>query len=126
MKQVNDVLDMFFAKVSGKLSGVPVFRHSYPDGYTADDFVVINVLSVPADSIQVVDVNVNCYEKSYPGSIPNLLAMGSTAADVIDELHGFHTFTTDRVHIGFQFMNIIREEGWHYANLRFQLIFLNN
>ena len=125
MKQVDDVLRMFYDKVKG-IPITTVFMYNYPDGYRGDDFVVINALSVPADSIQTVDVNVNCYEKSYANSIPNLKAMTDTSEDVITALHGFHTVGTDKVYIGFQFMNIIREEGWHYANLRFQLIFLNN
>ncbi len=123
MKQVKDVLDMFYNKVS------PVgttFLHSYPDGYSADSFIVINTLSVPADSIQTVDVNVNCYHQNYQGSIPDIVALADTADDVITAVHGYHTFDSDKVYIGFEFMNIIREEGMHYANLRFQLIFLNN
>ncbi len=125
MKQANDVLDMFFAKVNA-IPSTTVFRHSYPDGYTADSFIVINTLSVPADSIQIVDVNVNCYQKNFQNGIPDLVAMGTTADSVITAVHDYHTFNSDKVYIGFQFMNIIREEGMHYANLRFQLIFLNN
>lgn len=125
MKQINDVLDMVFALIH---TGRTVFLHSYPDGLQADEFIVVNALSVPADSIQTVDVNVNCYQKSFQRNIPDLKSMGATADAIIALVHGYHTFNTDHVHIAFQFMNVLRDDtmGMHYANLRFQLIFLNN
>lgn len=131
MKTVSDVLDIVHPKLAGT-----VFKHSYPDGHTQDEFTVINTVGVPADSIQTVQVNVNTYVKDHGRGIPNLKRMNQMAQAAITALKGFHDHTTgevgqqvtDRVYIAFSNMAVLREEdmGMHFMNLRFKLTFLNN
>lgn len=131
MKTVSDVLDIVFPKLSGT-----VFKHSYPDNHSQDEFTVINTVDVPADSIQTVQLNVNCYVKDHGRGIPNLVRLNQVAQAAIGSMQGFHdhttgtgtTATTDRVYIGFANMAVLREEdmGMHFTNLRFELTFLNN
>lgn len=123
MKTPKDVLDIFFSKID---STHTVFRNSYPDGFSADKFIVINTLGTPKDSIQTVEVNVNCYAKDFTGGIMDEVGITTMAAGVITNLHGYHWHEGSKVHIEFQSMAPVREEGRHYMNARFQLIFLNN
>ncbi len=125
MKTPRDVLDIFFTELN---STHTVFRGGYPDGFTADKFIVINTLGVPKDSIQEVEVNVNCYAKDFTGGIMDEVGITDMAADAIDDLHGYHWKEGSRVFIEFQSMAPLREEsmGMHYMNARFKLTYLNN
>lgn len=151
MKTKTDVVNVFFKLLTGTGTG---FRHSYPDGYSADSFTVINTLPVPHDSIQEVQVNVNCYKKDMFPGVPDELAINSMAVEAISRLHGFKWHkeneqvvdylgavivdynddpvmvqtVCDKVHIQFETMDLLREQeiGMHFMNLRFTLIYLNN
>ena len=127
MKTVQDVYNIFFELLKGS---TPVFRQSYPDTQPPDEFYVINTLGVPADPIQTIEVNVNCYAKdaNINSGIPDLVKLDTMTKNVIDKLHGFQVYTCNEVHIAFQRMIILREPNlnMHYNNLRFQLIYLNN
>lgn len=104
-----------------------VYKFSTPDNHRADKFTVINTLGVPADPIQTVIINVNCYTNDlnkFKG-IPDLSTLDTMALSTINILHDYNN---DEFDIEFELMNIIREENinMHFINLRFRLIFLNN
>ena len=125
MKTPKDVLDIFFQLLD---SDYTVFRNSYPDGYSADKFIVINTLGTPRDSVQTVEVNVNCYAKDFQGGVMDEAGITDMAADATDDLHGFHWLEGSKVFIEFQSMVPLREPDMqmHFMNARFQLTFLNN
>ncbi len=132
MKTINDVLDSVWGLLNKPDPGtgktfVRFYRWSYPDDCADAYFGVINALSVGADPIQSVDVNVNVYAKDINVSrgIPDLNALNAMAATVISDMHHKNNDVYD---ISYQFMNVIREEvlNAHMFNLRFRLIFINN
>ncbi len=123
MITINQVMDIIFPKLSGVK-----FRQSYPDTHSGDEFTVINTLGVPRDSIQTIDVNVNCYKKDFPSGIPNLVRLDAMTHAAITALSGDWWHIRNKVHIEFMTSNIFREKelGMHYINLRFKVTYLNN
>jgi hypothetical protein len=124
MKTAGYVVD----QVYGLLTSVrPLFKHKHPDGVTLTKFAVVNTLGVPADPVQDVEINVNCYAKDIDTtrSIPDIDTIEDMTEDVIDDLHDVNKGEFD---IEFVRGVIIREEkiNMHFANLRFRLTFLNN
>ncbi len=105
----------------------PLYKHSFPDNTDQDSFTVINSLGVPADPIQTVEVNVNCYAKDADKTrgIPDLTTLNTMVASALSDLQGYHY---NGIYIGLTMSNIFREEGinMHYMNLRFQVKYLSN
>ena len=122
MKTVVEVQDIFYSQLPTLR---PLFKGQYPDDYDAESFAVINTLGVPWDPIQTVEVNVNCYAKDIQKGLPNYTKLIEMFNYAINQLHNYNN---DAVDIEYRNGDIIREEQrqWHYYNLRFRLIFINN
>lgn len=129
MKTPQNVIDAFYAlvPVTPATGFVRWYKYSYPDDIADACFGIINTLGVPADSIQEVEVNVNCYAKdlSIQKGIPDLSKLNEMAGKVITELHDYNNDVFD---IEYQTGAILREKdlNCHFFNLRFKLIFINN
>jgi len=125
MKTQKYVLDAIHTLIPAGVGDV--YKYTTPDDYASDKFTVINTLGVPADPIQTVIVNVNCYaiDLNPIKGIPDLPTLDTMALAVINALHNFNNDVFD---IEFEMMNILREEilKAHFINLRFRLIFINN
>ena len=125
MKTQKTVLDAIHTLIPATVGDV--FKYTTPDDYKSDKFTVVNTLGVPADPVQTVIVNVNCYAKDLnPGrGIPDLQTIDTMALAVIGQLHDYNNDVFD---IEFEMMNVIREQAlqMHFVNLRFRLIFINN
>lgn len=125
MKTQKYVLDAIYPLIPATVGDV--HKYKTPDDYTSNKFTVLNTLTVPADPIQTIQVNINCYAKdlNINRGIADMSTLDTMILAVVNALHNYNNDSFD---IEFQFMNIIREETlkMHYANLRFRLIFLNN
>ena len=125
MKTQKHVMDAIYALLPASIGDV--YKFSTPDNYIADKFTVINTLGLPADPIQTVIINVNCYAKDLNPTkgIPDLSTLDTMTLAVINELHDYNN---DEFDVEFELMNIIREQNlkMHFVNLRFRLIFINN
>ena len=125
MKTQKYVLDAIYSLIPADVGDV--YKFTTPDNYKSSKFTVINTLGVPADSVQTVIVNVNCYasDLNLTKGIPDLLTLDTMAHSVINVLHDYNNDVFD---IEYELMNIFREQALqaHYANLRFRLIFINN
>jgi hypothetical protein len=123
MITVKDSLDLVYTLLSENT----VYKQSFPDDADDDKFIVINTLGVPKDSIQVVEVNVNCYAKdaSQEKGIPDLTTLNTMVGDVLSDIEDYHK---DGVNFNLQMTNIFREKdiNCHYINMRFQLTYLTN
>jgi hypothetical protein len=121
MKTQFDVVDRVYLRLTLR----PLFKHNYPDDYNEDKFAVINCLEVPTDSIQTVEVNVNCYARDIQKGIPDHTELVTMFNYVIGRLNHFNDDVVDIEYTGGQ---IFREESrlWHYYNMRFKLIFISN
>jgi len=120
---ITDTVDL----ISSLLTVTPRFKHSYPDTYEGDKFYVINSLGVPKDSIQTVEININCYAKdaNIQMGIPDLSTLDTMVNSVISDLNEYHF---NGVFVELQMTNLFREEkiNSHYINMRFQLTYLSN
>ncbi len=125
MKTQKYILDAIYPLIPATVG--EVYKYSTPDDHSSEKFTVINTLTVPADPIQTVQVNINCYAKDLNTTrgIPDLVTLDEMVHAVINALHDYNNDVFD---LEFQFMGIIREQAlkMHFANLRFRLIFLNN
>ena len=123
MITLKDSLDLVYTLLSENM----VYKQSFPDDISDDRFIVINTLGVPKDSIQIVEVNVNCYAKdaNIQRGIPDLTTLNSMVGDVLSDIEDYHE---SGVSIDLQMTNIFREESLncHYINMRFQLMYLTN
>ncbi len=125
MKTQKYVLDFIHTLIPANVGDV--YKYTTPDNYSAAKFTVVNTLGVPADPIQTVIVNVNCYanDLNVIKGIPDLTTIDTMALAVINALHNYNNGIMD---IEFEMMNIFREQAlqMHFVNLRFRLIFINN
>ena len=122
MKLETDVLNSVYLLLTDVR---PLFKYRYPDTNTETSFAVINTLGVPKDSVQTVEVNVNCYALDVQDGVPSFTALTTMVNKVLAKLHNFNNDTFDVEYLGGQIFRE-KEYKWHYFNLRFQLIYINN
>lgn len=109
------------------ITGRPLFKFKFPDGYDEDSFIVVNTLGVPMDPIQTVEVNVNCYAKDLDTQkgVPDLTTLNTMTNEIITELN---EYKYNGLYIRLLMTNILREQelSSHYINIRFQVLYTSN
>jgi len=119
------VLDIFYSLLKDSVSNL--YKDAPADDIKQSAYTVINTLGVPADSIQTVTVNVNCYtlDLDKAKGIPDRSTLDETSLTVINTVHNI---LTDFYSIEYVFGKVLREPAlaMHYANNRFIIRFLNN